>query len=142
MQSCQSFIPALSSILDDFLITSYPFIHIQLSLRCYSHTSLVSPADNCPCPIQTVNFILCAQLDRWYNPFCTQVVSVQLVVSDALPASPNFFQYIFCFRICSVRGEGNWKSLSFFSWRCMTKAGRWKLHVIITTKINFIAGQK
>lgn len=138
-----SFLQTVSSILDDFLITSCPFIHTQLSLRCNSHTCLISPADNCPCPIWTVNFILCAQMDRRYNPsFCTQVISVELIISDVLPASPDSFQYGLCHRICSGRGEGNWKSPSFFSWQCMTKAGGWKLHVIIKLIFAVIAGQK
>lgn len=138
-----SFLQTVSNILDNFLITLYPFIHIHLSFRCYSHMSLVNPVDNCPCPIRALNFILCARLDRWYNPSsCTQVVSVQLIIWGALPASPDSFQYDVCHRISSVRGEGNWKSPSFFSWQHMTKAGGWKLHAIMPAKLHFVVRQK
>lgn len=58
----------LQTVLDDFLIMPYLFSHTELNLRSYSHVSLVNLANNCPCPIQAVQFVLSAWLHKWWNP--------------------------------------------------------------------------
>lgn len=127
---CLSF---LQTLLDDFLIMPYPFVHTELSLRSYSHMSLVNLAHN----FQTVQFVLSLCL-------AAQMVESVLLHRSGFCISHNFRCAAFVSRTLPIwfLPQKPFNKVKRTEKAYVSFLGRWKLHVIITEKIHFTAGQK